>query len=299
MKTKEIIIYIHGITPSPTPEIHKKNYDSFEQLLKKSLKKNRKSYPETRIDIEWGYNNPEITTGDNILADTERYLLNEVEKISDSETDITINPLRLVYENIRKNFILGFADMFYYVSEDGKQEVRRNVLKTILNELPKIADDESYSFTIISHSAGTVIIHDLLFILFGGNSDSYLATEDKEPLDILCNLARNGRVKIHGLVTFGSPITPMIVRSSNLLQKIHNGEKLDPKLIGIGRNSESNFWLNFWDKDDVISDPISFLYQNTNQLLQDVYVDVGNSFPDVHSAYWKSEEIAAAVAEKY
>ena len=59
-----------------------------------------------------------------------------------------------------------FSDIFYYISEDGKAAVRKNVLTKILNNLPTLKDNESYSFNIIAHSAGTVIMHDLLFIIF-------------------------------------------------------------------------------------------------------------------------------------
>ena len=41
LKKKNVIIYIHGITPSPDPKLHKENFNSFENLLCSALEKVR------------------------------------------------------------------------------------------------------------------------------------------------------------------------------------------------------------------------------------------------------------------
>lgn len=296
----EVIIYVHGITPSPTPGLHTADYDRFHDLLTQELSTLGKPLlkPENRIDIEWGYRGPNITTDDRILAETERYLYQKAEEEADKHWDVTINPLRLAYSAIRKSFLLGFTDMFYYISEDGKAEVRRNVLRSILNKLPPLPDDDRYSITIISHSAGTVIMHDLLYLIFGNGGNHFLERDsDIALLEKIRQYARNGRFQVRLFVTMGSPITSMIVRSKNLLEIINNNGDLHGKIqldtIGIKKHAR---WLNFWDKDDIISYPVAFLYNNQNDLLEDCYVDVGDSFPDVHSAYWGAKDVAEKVA---
>lgn len=299
---KEVIIYIHGITPSPKSKPHTPDYEAFEKVLTKQLNKHNKRYPDHSIYIEWGSDLPSNTTNDRKLAPTENILLQKVNEISDKHCDCTINPLRLVYNVIRKNFVLGFADMFYYVSEDGKAEIRKNVLSTVLNKLPPLENGEVYSFTIVSHSAGTVIMHDLLFIIFGGSSNSYLTDpNDKNLLKGLQNYANNGRVHIKCFVTMGSPITPLIVRSKTLLDALFAGQRLDPDRIGIrpSTKGDSSHWLNFWDKDDIISYPLAFLYNNPNNLIEDYYINIGGFFPSVHNAYWSSEKVAKIIAKKY
>lgn len=299
---KEVIIYIHGITPSPDPKLHKENFNSFENLLCSALEKRGKNYPAQRVEVEWGFELPSISTKDKILAEVERYLYQQVDEIADKHWDFTINPTRFIYNAIRKNFLLGFSDMFYYVSEDGKAEVRQNVFNTLLDNLPDLKDDEVFNFTIVSHSAGSVIMHDVLYILFGGSSDSYLKERTEiDKLEKVQRYAQNGQLFIKCFITLGSPITPMIVRSGKLLEMIHNDEKLALDSIGIrkGPGGENSKWLNFWDKDDVISYPVEFLYQNPSGLLEDHYVDISDSFPDVHNAYWSSKKIAEIVAEKY
>lgn len=297
----EVIIYIHGITPSPAPGLHKADYDMFHSLLTQELFSLGKLPPANRIDVEWGYRGPTIETGDKILAETERYLHQKAEEEADKNWDFAVNPLRMVHTTIRKSFLLGFTDMFYYISEDGKSEVRRNVLSTILQKLPKLPAGDHYEFTIISHSAGTIIMHDLLYIIFGGSSKDHLIDPaDIELLDKIKTYAKNGRVFIKSFVTMGSPITPMIVRSQSLLNLINNNGALNGKisLDSIGITGKAK-WLNFWDKDDVISYPVEFLYDNPNGLLKDCYANIGDTFPDVHSAYWGADEVAQIVAEAF
>jgi len=299
---KEVIIYIHGITPAPDPNLHKENFNTFENLLCKALEAKGKNYPAQRVDIEWGFDLPSIITKDKHLAKVERYLYQQVDETADKHWDFTLNPTRFIYNVIRKNFLLGFSDMFYYVSEDGKEQVRQNVLNTLLDNLPILKNDEVYYFTIVSHSAGTVIMHDVLFILFGGKSKSFLTSKSEiDKLETLQKFALNDQVFVKCFVTLGSPITPMIVRSGKLMDKMINNKKIPIDNMGIkkGPDGEYSKWLNFWDKDDVLSYPIKFLYDDPDNLVEDHYVDISDSFPDVHSAYWSSKKITEIVAEKY
>ena len=299
---KEVIIYIHGITPAPDPKLHKDNFNSFENLLCSALEKRGKNYPAQRVEVEWGFDLPSISTKDKHLSDVEKYLYQRVDELADKHWDFTIIPTRFIYNVIRKNFLLGFSDMFYYVSEDGKEQVRQNVFNTLLENLPDLKRDEVYCFTIVSHSAGTVIMHDILYILFGGSSKSFLKKRSEiAKLKKLQGYAKNDQLFIKCFITLGSPITPMIIRSGKLMEMIHNDEKLALESIGIrkGASGENSKWLNFWDKDDVISYPVEFLYKNPSGFLEDHYVDIGDSFPNVHNAYWSSKKIAEIVAEKY
>jgi hypothetical protein len=294
---QEVIVYIHGIDPSPYPDKHKAEYDALELLIKNNLGGHLDRYPGYRVDIEWGYDNGVITTGDKFLAGVERNNWQKAEIITDSHWDWTINPLRTVYTDIRKNFFLGFADMMYYVSEDGKKEVRNNTLSALLQCLKQF---DKMSLNIIAHSAGTVIMHDLLFILFGGGTNSYLT--EKEDIDLLHDFkqaVKAKKIRLRNLFTFGSPISPMIVRDQHLIQLMASGKLLDLDKLGIVKtNTSRSSWLNFWDKDDLISSPVKFLYNDPDNLLEDIYVDVGDSFPGVHGAYWHDKEMAEKIAER-
>ena len=303
--SKDVIVYIHGITPAAQPKVHRQDYDALEALLKAELSARDKPYPEHRIDIEWGFEAPGISTNDRMLAPTERALLEKVEDIIGRHSDPTLNPLRLAHHAIRKNFMLGVADMFYYASEDGKAEVRQNVLNTLLDRLPPLAQGESYAWTIVAHSSGAAVMHDLLFIVFGGGSKSFLTGAAEQKLQSLQEYARQGKVFIRCFITLGAPITPLIFRSGKMMGKIYNSGRLDGKLDldGIGIRVEPNGrrsrWLNFWDKDDVIGFPVAFLYHNPDNLVEDFYLDIGDVFPLVHLAYWSTRQVAAVIAERY
>ena len=99
----------------------------------------------------------------------------------------------------------------------------------------------------------------------------------------------------------GSPITPLIVRSGKLLKTIFNDGKLDLDSIGICKSTSgvSSRWLNFWDKDDVIAFPLAFFYDDPDELVKDIHVNIGSCFPCVHNAYWSSKKIVRIIAEKY
>ncbi|MBL7127986.1 MAG: hypothetical protein ISS16_03275 [Ignavibacteria bacterium] len=300
LRKKEVIIYIHGITPKKEPRDHSIEYNSFENLLQEAFEKKGKGYPSKRIDIEWGLNLPNVVTNDRILAGVEGWLCDQSEGIAKKECDFTLNPLRYLHYRIRENFLLGFADMFYYVSEDGKAELRQNVLNTLLKNLPGLKDDEVYSFTIVAHSAGTVIMHDVLFILFGGSSKNFLQDDSLSKLERLQGYAQSGQLFIKCFVTLGSPITPMIIRSWTLMERIDKGELLEPYKIGIRNDALGrSMWLNFWDKDDVISYPVKFLYDDPDNLIKDKYISICDCFPKAHNVYWTSKKIAEIVAEKY
>lgn len=301
---KDVIIYMHGITPAREPQRHTQDYDALESLLIPELRARGKAYPQHRIDMEWGFDAPSVSTKDRILAATERMLAETVSEIAGQNRDLTLNPLRPVHELVRQYFILGLADMFYYVSEDGKADVRQNILNTLLDRLPPLGPDETYSFTIVAHSAGSAIMHDLLFIIFGGSSKSFLSGESAGRLQTLQEYARLGKVFVKCFVTIGALITPLIVRSRKMLEMIYNNGTLDGKLdldsIGIRAGPiGTSRWLNFWDKDDPVSFPVAFLYHDPDDLVRDYYVDIGDIFPLVHMGYWSSKKVAEIIAEDY
>lgn len=307
---QDVIIYIHGITADGKPNGHKDQYDQFHNGLQKSLKVIGKQFNPIRIDIEWGHRYQTPNTGDKILADVEIKMFQEVKKRVKEAKDLTINPLRFVHHIIRENIFLGGSDLFYYISEDGKREVRQNVLLTIIDKInneintKKIQLNEELRFTIISHSAGSVIMHDLLFLMFGkGKKENFLPIPPQinhpnypahnENLIKIDNFLKQDN-KLNLFVTFGSPIAFLAVRSQNLLETYKDGKKIDEATIGIKNDTH---WLNFWDVDDVLSAPVTFLYNNTKNLIQDFSPDFGDFFPSVHEKYWNSSYIHEKVAQ--
>jgi hypothetical protein len=146
-------------------------------------------------------------------------------------------------------------------------------------------------------------MHDLLFIIFGGSSKSFLVKkEDQDSLDKLKDYARQGRVVVRCFVTMGAPVAPLVVRSNKLLDIFYHDGKFDGKLdlkdIGLCKEDKSK-WLNFWSKDDILSCPAEFLYNNSDNLLEDCHVNVGKLIGVNHNRYWASDEVARIVADRY
>lgn len=292
---KKATIYIHGITPSEKPGSHSKEYNRFHQGLQSRMP----NYDPLRIDLEWGYINQQSQTTDRLLSDVQNKLYRSLRTEIEKETDFTLNPLRFAEEFIRRTIYHGFSDMFFYVSEAGKQEIRKNIFSSIANQL--LSDPhERISLDIIAHSAGTVIMHDFLYEIF---SDEKVKSYYERSFRTMKDLFQDGTLSVNSFITMGSPIGFLSFRSDRILQKMYNDGKELGKLnendLGFkGKNqATSPKWFNFWDKDDLISSPVSFLYKNENALISDYHPDFGDFFPSVHNSYWASEFIYDKVAE--
>ena len=113
-------------------------------------------------------------------------------------------------------------------------------------------------------------------------------------------MAKRGKIRLRRLYTFGSPITPLILRSNTLLKIFAEEKCLDPREIGILQDDElkNPRWINFWDKDDIISFPVRPLYGNPTSI-KDAYPDVSDRLSKAHTAYWGNKKLARQIAETY
>jgi hypothetical protein len=294
----EIPVLIHGIDARLNPKEHSKAYARVIKLINKELlKQGKEPFTEKPISVEWGWNSGQ-STNDRYLAEAERIMVGEIDRITKRIKSYFFDRLLLkAYSFLRKEvFLTGIADMFYYVSGDGEKAIRNNVFSHISREIMKRRKDKKISLTFISHSAGTVIIHDLLYHLFG---------RSKKPMDAIqpvFKLAKSGKLRIRRIFTSGSPITPLIFRSDHLLLNIIKKKKLNPE--GLGLRKEDNLsnprWINFWDKDDILSFPLEFLYKETGSIVKDERVNLkGFLFWSVHKRYWWSKKVVKRMAEVF
>jgi len=58
-------------------------------------------------------------------------------------------------------------------------------------------------------------------------------------------------------------------------------------------------WVNFWDKDDLLAAPVSFLYDNSMGVIEDIPVNAGIILPSAHTDYWYSLEMANYIAKTF
>jgi hypothetical protein len=253
--------------------------------------------------VEWGW---EASLGkDKRLAEAERLVASQVSASSERRRGLTLNPLRRFTDGARDAFLYGFADMFYYISEDGGEAVRDNVFRHLEREIQAAKkargrDGANVSLTFITHSAGTVIAHDFLYRLFGWGAQPVFGLT----LNRVRRLVRRKRLRVRRFYTMGSPIAPFIFRSEALVEKILARERLNAAVIGLGADAElaNPRWVNFWAREDLVAYPVGFFYEdaeNGEAVVVDRCVALGEAFPAVHGAYWRSAEIAGIIGETF
>jgi len=307
---KEIVIFIHGISLKGIYMRHDEYYSGLHHLVQKEQKKLRGEepskgktsyWPEKYIGIEWGWGTGEPQQSiDRFLSRAENWIAEGVLETVERQRDWTLNPMRLATFGMREMILYGLTSIFYYALEEGEKSVRTSVFKKILSELKNTGSSfENLSMTFLCHSAGSVIAHDFLFALF--NSQKVTQSEAFLPgLRELRKKAQKGRIRLRRFYTFGSPLTPLLLRSNSVVKRFAEENTLDPKEIGIlpFRDLQDPRWINFWEKDDILSFPIGPLYGNPN-CIEDYHPGIPGFLSKAHSAYWESEKLARRIAETY
>ncbi len=107
---------------------------------------------------------------------------------------------------------------------------------------------------------------------------------------------------------FGSPVTPLAVRTDSVVETLAGDEQLNPRDYGL----ESTFkngdprsqprWINIWDQDDLIAWPVEPLIRSNGsgeKTVEDVYVDVSDWTTKVHQKYWQSDKVHEELAKRW
>ncbi|MDY7109751.1 MAG: hypothetical protein SYC29_14035 [Planctomycetota bacterium] len=175
----EVVFYIHGVSGSTRGGSHSGTY----QELHDGVAALNPAWPTHFGGAEWGWNHaPGRPASHELLADAQRLLGSRALPDVLSASDFTLNPARLVIDRMRNLFLYGFGDMFYYVSEQGKQAVRLAVARQIIAYLPTrrlLEENTPISLTLLGHSAGSVVAFDFLFYLFHESLESPLSSSSR------------------------------------------------------------------------------------------------------------------------
>ena len=319
----EVPIFIHGVNLGTERVIGDGSfYSDLQQGLDRAAGESLFDWSGLGIEINWGWNTGEPRQSlDKHLADVEHMVCDLAEEDSNHHVDPTWNPLRpLAYTQIRKAFLCGFADMFYCVSGEGEAIVRDTVFGTICRRLLAILAepenrDAGVSLTFFTHSAGSVIAHDLLYHLFGPRSRRRAIDMSRGVTELRMPSRGSGRssvrVRVRKFFTMGSPLTPLVYRAGDALARLavrridasippeDRARIFNPADIGLDQRYERGLrsprWINFYDKDDVIAFPVEMFYNKPDgeAMVVDHYVKLGSWFPDVHNNYWGSPQVAA------
>ena len=193
----EIPVLIHGVDPIINPREHSKSYAKIINLINQELKKrNKKQLTEKPITIEWGWDSRKSNENDKYLSEAQRIIYKNIDNTLKNKRFYFLNNiLQKVYKKLRKEFLFGAGDLFYYISRDGETAVRNNVFNQISKEITK-RGNKKISLTFITHSAGTIIMHDLLYHIFGRKTKSPINS-----INEIRKLAKNGNLRIKKIFT--------------------------------------------------------------------------------------------------
>lgn len=302
---RDLVYYLHGVTPRRDPSPHSEIYRQFHQ----GLRALNPYWPESFDGAEWGWNPGTDTPKDQeLLSQAQNQLGNRVLPLISAAKDFSLNPSRLVLNQLRELTFYGFSDMFYYTSDTGKEAVRSAICRQLLGYLDKQSTDngQPLRLTLIGHSAGAVIAFDLLFHLFHPPEPPYthhcfVDQEGKEESMRLREIAQSGKLQLRRLITFGNPLCSMALRHSRVVEAVAAGERLNPDHYGLVPDDElpGARWLNIWDLDDPLAWPVEPLMDNDNGMVSDVYIDVSDWISKAHNAYWTSKQVHKAVSERW
>ncbi|MEM6394113.1 MAG: hypothetical protein AAF797_15205 [Planctomycetota bacterium] len=329
MPIREALIMVHGVQPSPDPQPHTDDYNDLYNGISKHLPADSPWKTAPIIRVEWGEKHPGHDGPErnhHRLSAAQRYYGQAtLDTLRDTDR-FSINPARYVIDGLRELVMLGFGDMFYYVSQDGKASLRTELVHQVIDSLIQrdgIPDDEAWSITFVGHSAGSVICADFLFLLFydhnridkflGDHEDLSPAEYDdfKNKLQTLRDMAEQGRLRVRRLITLGSPFSLVLPRNRKLVERLASKQPLDPAHYGLAQSkadqASSPFeaspltgprWINIWDRDDPIAYPIAQLF-DAPETVTDLYINVSNSVKNAHGAYWDNDDVHQQLAERW
>jgi hypothetical protein len=316
-----ILIMIHGITPDPAPKTHQADYDAMLAGLFRKAPALQKAFAK-KVFVEWGHRPPTVPPAaardDQKIMDAENTIHSLVsydaltsnphplEHLLGPFTDIPARVISVVTEPIKEKLsLLGITDAFYYVSQGGEESVRAVVYHVVLEALRDFKEEPDVRLHVIGHSLGVTIAHDFLFGLFApddqltGGKPGYLDNSQASKADKQDYLF--WREKAGNSLTLGSKASTagqlplMMMRKQRLVDRLAQGQPLDPTVIGIPREGNAK-WRMFFVLIDVLGFPARRLYDPV-PTIEEFQVDNGANPAEVHSLYWTNDTVLTQVAD--
>lgn len=274
MSQKIAVAIIHGVGDQG-PEFAKAMSDKLKAKLKSII-------PEENADInDHFYIIPVFWA--SILAKKQRRLWQ------------TINAEeQLNFDSLRK-FMLNFiGDAVAYQPSQTRRQVYEQIhdrYQAVLQDLAIQAGGEA-PLCVIAHSLGTIITNNFFFDLGRALAEDPQSPPGRTPLESGQTLAL--------VYTLGSPLALWSLRYDNYVPPPFPGQIL----ADLYPNARPQ-WINFYDKDDIISYPIRSISPGYAQLVQlglleDRQVNVGGLLSSwnilSHFGYWTDPDVVDPIA---
>lgn len=301
-------------------------FDDYERLWKRLVEAVPELVPlfpvDNRIGVQWGHEMPD--SNPPLRADEKLTLVQS--RISDlvSYDAVRQKPgpnnvvmsgllggdwgppvLRSIVVGVRESIIqYGLADVVYYTSADGEEQVRGVVYGQVLERLEPYRDRPDVRLHLLGHSLGVTLTHDFLYGLFAKHGDpSYTpgfvqesqGTPDAiERFGVWRAKAQDGSLRLGSLTSAASQLPIFLMRKQALVDRIHRGELLQPTEIGVTATDHVQ-WQLFYDIDDILGMASRDLYSPAHAI-RELQVDSGDLPGGAHADYWANATVVSQTA---
>lgn len=315
MTHSNILIFIHGMTKSPSPRNHKNQYQNFFSRLCQEHPELKQAFSD-QIYVEWGHElvnqknvrpDQKIMRGENTVHSLVSYDKIKCTNHPNSKIIHDFSILRtlasIINFPIRKKmeeiFIFGLGDVVYYCSEDGEDAIREAIYGQVLDKLRKYRKDD-VRLHIIAHSLGCTVAYDFLYGLFAPSKNW-----TKRKPDFASNVKygakfmewrkkqQTGKLKLGSMTSMGSSLPILLLRKQNVVDMLFQEKKLDARVIGMKK--EGIIWKIFYDVDDMLSYPTRNLFE-PNDAIMDIQVDTADLPHTAHTKYWTNKKVIKEAA---
>ena len=308
---KNILLFIHGITPEANPPDPMGQYNSLLSQLRCRMEDFDRLFAKDQIVyIKWGalYAKQAPVFPDEKLdkSETEAGKLTsdlEAYESKDAPRNNWSPQLRIIpgIDGIKLNLVVqGLADALYYAAPDGEAALRRKIYVNLMDAIKPFLDaGDPVRLHFITHSLGVTIGHDFCFGLFNTLRDPSFIKEDlpgrENPIGALREYAKKGQLTLGSYTAMASQLPLFVMRNKDLVEDLYAGKRMNPVNIGVKASNEIMVKF-FYNPDDLLGFPSRGLYE-PNENMQDIRVATGLLPTGAHTGYWENEKVADHVAQ--
>jgi hypothetical protein len=119
-----------------------------------------------------------------------------------------------------------------------------------------------------------------------------------ENLMMLKSIKNDGRLTLKRLITMGSPIAMMALRSNQWIRYLAYGRRISLASIGLVNTraeEDSPSWVNIWNKYDPISFPVEPIVEE-GSAVKDFHSRIAWNPLMSHTGYWQSKNVHRILA---
>lgn len=324
-KPINILIMVHGMSPSNKPRSPFDLYEPFWQALVKNAPQLQEIFPIGYIGVEWGHELPETPPPDLSALRTDQKLMRSqnflhsrvcweaIQRDNDATNvkmaELTANKMdfpsftpiiRQLIIGLRESvMIMGFGDVIFYCSQEGETLIRQVVYGQVLEKLDLYRDAKDVRLHLVGHSLGVTLCHDFLYGLFAPDHepDFYQqgSTEDVNRFRWWRNKAQRGELVVGSLTSTASQIPLFAMRKPKIVEMLAAEQLLNARDIGI-LTQQTVKWKIFYDIDDILGFGTRRLYQPSPAIME-FQVDTSDHPGDAHNNYWQNPTVIAETAK--